>query len=191
MYSALCEQLEHCRQRSNPCTFDRPPERRRMSSSIRARLREKMCHLFVVCSRTFVVIVGCCTSIMKTSYSYCTSKSIRTVRFRYDTLLHRRVREACRPITPEPAAVCGNCLEIATKKMAGPRDSSTILSYGTLILSFAYDHEIKDNPCTFHVLCTCDQLRPPCATCDLRNCDRAVGTYRYSYTGDTRTTGGG
>ena len=69
----------------------------------------------------------------------------------------------------------GNCLEIATKKMAGPRDRSTILSYGTLILSFAYDYEINDNPCTFHILCTCE-LRPPCATRDLRNCDRAVDT---------------
>ena len=67
--------------------------------------------------------------------------------------------------------------------MAGPRDRSTVLSYGTLILSFAYDYEyeIRDNPCTFHVLCACDhRLAARLASCDLiaaklRIYDRAVG----------------
>ena len=51
--------------------------------------------------------------------------------------------------------------------MAGPRDGSTVLSYDTLMLSFAYeydyystklqsvtfayDYKIMDNPCTFLV----------------------------------------
>ena len=55
------------------------------------------------------------------------------------------------PSAPRGDTASGNCLEIATKKMAGPRDGGTVLSYGTIILSFAYDYKIMDNPCTFLV----------------------------------------
>ena len=79
-------------------------------------------------------------------------------------------------------AGCGNCLEIATKKMAGPRDRSTVLAYGTL---FCHSRTITRLEIILVRFMFC-----ALATTLLRNCDRAVGN-PYRYMGDTVLVGGG